>query len=496
MPLLDDLLADGGFPAPVRHAVATLAPGEATSTQARAIPELSGHPHLVLAAPTGSGKTLVAAAAVASALGGGASAPGRPRALVLCPTRELTDQVAGVLSSVLEGIGARTLSFTGAPSPRRDMLALARPVDCLVATPGRVLELLRSRRIALSDVIHLVLDEADMLLGPRFEGQTQAIVESMGRAREGLSVLAMTATATPETLGAFAARFARAPHLVACDGEGPSLPGGGAPRRIDLVVANGERETSEAIAELCAASPSSMVFVPRREDVAGTLDGLRDRGVAAEGFTGRSAPSTRAAAMDALRGGHTSALVSTDVTGRGIDIADLALVVHVGVPHAAEDITHRSGRTGRGTSAAGLVVALVPDERRSGFVAMAERAGLEVRDEVPVPELASRLRADARHRDRRAPVSAASGPPGAREGRRGRDSGDRKPRRDGGDGRSSREGRDTRGTGDSRDTRETRDARDERTRRDTPIARGRADERAERAGGARRAARGRLRHRR
>jgi len=463
VPPLDSVLADGGLPATVRHAVAQYADGAATEAQALAIPRLRESRSILFAAPTGSGKTLVAATAIARDLAGGASAPSAPRALVLCPTRELAEQVEGVLATVLEGIGARTAVFAGRPVQRRDTLVLARPVDCLVATPGRMLELLRTKRIGLGALRRIVLDEADLLLGDQFAAQTEAIVNAVPRAaRESVTVLAMSATLAPETAAELELRFSAPPLLIstpsasqqvggapeaaqqgtptrdgglprprayagaddpsdaaASSGEparsvdsaapatsapGTAAPGAGTPasaetgrgaagppKRLELVLAEGKAATARAVATVCARARSAMVFVPRREDVAGLLEHLRSEGFAAAGYTGRSAPSTRAEAMEALRSGRASVLVCTDVAGRGIDIDSLALVVHVGVPHSAAELTHRSGRTGRGHRVAGIVAAIVTPRDRDRIASMSASAGIDIRQNSSARELAEKL---------------------------------------------------------------------------------------------------------
>lgn len=384
---------------PVRHAVRAIADGRATEAQRLGIPAVVAHDHLALVAPTGSGKTLVAAVAACIELAVGASAPRRPRVLVLCPTRELADQVSGVLAEVLQGVGARTVSLTGSPAARKDTYALARPVDCLVATPGRMLDLIRRSTISLDDVGQLVLDEADMLLGPSFHTQTLSILEAVTTPRgRATRVLAMTATASPEDSGALQAAFGATFHdiRVAVDPSTTSPAHGsaaaGPPASLELLPARSEKAVRSALIELCSSARSAMVFVPRRADVADLVAALEDRGVAVGGFTGRSATSVRTSAMDSLRSGKVSVLVSTDVTARGIDVANLAMVVHVGLPHSAEDLTHRSGRTGRGHRPPGLVVAVIDPEEEERLREFADTAGLQVHRSGSARDVVAKLR--------------------------------------------------------------------------------------------------------
>lgn len=384
---------------PVRHAVRTIADGRATEAQRLGIPALVAHDHLALVAPTGSGKTLVAAVAACIELAAGSSAPRRPRVLVLCPTRELADQVSGVMAGVIEGVGARTVCLTGSPAGRKDTYALARPVDCLVATPGRMLDLIRRSTITLDDVGQLVLDEADMLLGPSFHTQTASILEAVTSPRgRAPRVLAMTATASPEDSQNLAEAFGVPFHDIrvaidpspASPAHGPAAAG--PPASIELLPALSEQAIRSALIELCSSARTAIVFVPRRGDVADLIAALKARGVSVSGFTGRSATSVRTAAMDSLRSGEVSVLVSTDVTARGIDVANLAMVVHVGLPHSAEDLTHRSGRTGRGHQPPGLVVAVIDPEEEARLREFADAAGLQVHRSGSAREVAGKLR--------------------------------------------------------------------------------------------------------
>lgn len=417
-----------------------IASGAATETQRLGIPAIVAHERVALVAPTGSGKTLVAGVSACIELATGASSPKRPRVLVLCPTRELADQVSGVLADVLQGVGARAISLTGSPSARRDTYQLARPVDCLVATPGRMLDLIRRGTLTLDDVGHLVLDEADMLLGISFEKQTAAILKAVTPpAGRPLKVLAMTATGSADYLksleSAFAAPFetvtidvpslatGRAPDSLSAV-AGPTGAPAGPPASLEVLHVRTDASIREAIVDMCARAASAMVFVPRRSDVADVLADLRSSGIEASGFTGRSATSVRNAAMESLRSGEVSALVSTDVTARGIDVADLSLVVHVGLPHSAEDLTHRSGRTGRGHRPPGLVVAVIAPDEDARLREFAEAARMRVRlarnsrevtEKLGTSDVSKRV---VRREDTRTQSRASARATGAARGRR------------------------------------------------------------------------------
>ena len=297
-----------------------------------------------------------------------------------------------------------------------------------------MLDLIRRGTISLDDVGQLILDEADMLLGVSFEKQTSTILKSVtppsGRQPK---VLAMTATGSAEYLDALEAAFGTPfePIVVEVPTRAVEIasasPASGPPASIEVLHARSDTAIREAIVAMCARATSAMVFVPRRADVADVLSDLRDHGIEASGFTGRSSTSVRTAAMESLRSGAVSALVSTDVTARGIDVADLSLVVHVGLPHSSEDLTHRSGRTGRGHRPPGLVVAVIAPDEDSRLREFTESAGMRVHHARNVRELAERLGpSDVSKRVFKSSVDSARGskPPRPNASTRGRRGGD------------------------------------------------------------------------
>ncbi|MBB1029793.1 DEAD/DEAH box helicase, partial [Dietzia sp. SLG310A2-38A2] len=161
---LGRLLAALGVAVPVRHAVSTVVDGPASAIQTVALEDAVADRDLLAVAPTGSGKTLVFAIAVAHRLAGAPSLPLRPRAVVVAPTRELAVQNAEVLAEVGAGAGLRVATFVGGQPLSKDRRTLVAPVDIAVGTPGRLTDLIRTGALSTADVQVLVLDEADHLL--------------------------------------------------------------------------------------------------------------------------------------------------------------------------------------------------------------------------------------------------------------------------------------------------------------------------------------------
>lgn len=368
---------------PVRHAVSAVASGPASAVQSAALGTAVGGGDLLAVAPTGSGKTLVFAVAAAHHLAGSPSIPGRPRALVVAPTRELAVQCAEVLSEVGAGAGLRVASFVGGQSLARDRRSLVAPVDVAVGTPGRLADLLRTGALSSADVRMLVLDEADHLLGPSFADQTAVLLDACG----GATLLATTATADEGVEDALRARRAgltihRVDAALPAAADAPTSGEGGgdaaasgAPRRLLLVCAPDPDAVAVALAARCRRA---LFFVPRRDAVEPLRAAIAETGVSAAGVAGSASPARRAAAFADLASGGVRVLVSTDLSGRGLDLHAIGHVVHVGPPHSVEDLVHRSGRTGRGDADTGVVAAVVRPAEVDRVRAQASAAGMAV----------------------------------------------------------------------------------------------------------------------
>ena len=395
---LRELVAAAGLPVAVQHAVARVADGPATTTQRQGVPAALEHPAVFLQAPTGTGKTLVAAIAAANVVQHGASAPHRPRVIALCPTRELATQVGQVLEQVLDGLGRRCVVLTGPPAPRRDTLLFSSPVDCLVTTPGRMLDLMHRHLADLSAVSLVVLDEADFLLDTNFIAQTTEILHATPLSDKKTRLLALSATANSQLHRHLEAASQAPLHTVRIDRPAPPSPSPaatpattGSPRQLTVFSSPSAQTRRTALHDALSRVHSAMVFVPRRNEVAPLVDFLTQRGLRVAGLSGNSAPSTRRTALTDLAGGAISAVVCTDIAARGIDIPRLELVVHTGVPHSAEDLLHRSGRTGRGTAQTGAVIVMCAPEELPRIEDLAQRVGMEVHAPVSAQAISEML---------------------------------------------------------------------------------------------------------
>jgi ATP-dependent RNA helicase DeaD len=364
---------------------------ELTPVQAAVLePELADR-DLRITSQTGSGKTLAIGFALrrlveepAPALKGCA----RPRALVVTPTRELARQVDEELGWLFAGCRGRVASVAGGGGYRDEARALARGPAIVVATPGRLLDHLRQGAIVPSDIVAVALDEADRMLELGFKDELDAIFEQVP---PGPRTVLVSAT-FPREVRALADRVQRNPAHV----EGTRL--GVANADIDHVLHVVEnRQKVDAIVNLLLADPDgqTLVFAHTRSRVGEIAEELAQSGFAVSALSGEMDQKARTRALAAFKRGDLRVLVATDVAARGIDVQDIARVIQVDVPSAADSYTHRSGRTGR-AGRKGVSSLLVAPAGVEQALRMLGRAGVSHRFE-PIPSAdAIRSKADAR----------------------------------------------------------------------------------------------------
>ncbi|HVW26468.1 MAG TPA: DEAD/DEAH box helicase [Polyangiaceae bacterium] len=335
-----------------------------TAVQAKVLdPALAGR-DLRITSQTGSGKTVAIGLAIRHEVGEPSPAKkgvARPRALVVAPTRELARQVEEELTWLYAGLGARVASATGGASYRDELRALSAGPAIVVGTPGRLLDHLTRKSIDTSTVSAIVLDEADRMLDLGFREELEAIFAALpGEHRTHL----VSAT-FPVDVRALADKVQKNPAHV----EGTRL--GSANTDIEHVIhLVHPREKLGALVNLLLESPDAqtLVFARTRADVADIADELDRAGFRVGALSGELDQAARNRALGAFRRGDLQALVATDVAARGIDVQDIARVVHVDVPTNPDAYTHRSGRTGRagrrGTSALLVPPSALPQATR------------------------------------------------------------------------------------------------------------------------------------
>jgi len=366
---LGSVLADRGFTelTPIQTAVLE--------------PNLVGR-DLRISSQTGSGKTVALGfvvadeVAVAVQLENRGPVRARPSVVLVAPTRELAVQLAEELSWLFKPLGATVVSLTGGTSLGIDFRELKRDPQVLVGTPGRVRDHLERGSLQLDRVSVVALDEADEMLAMGFEEEVSAILDATPEERRTHLVSATF----PPSVRSVAARHQHDPLMVA--GTVPGTCNSDITYRTMVVPAN-QRLSALVNVLLMEPEARTLIFVRTRMDTAGLSDALADLGFAVRPLSGDLNQRERTATLNAFRRGQTPILVATDVAARGLDVQDIAQVIHVDLPDSAEMLTHRSGRTGRaGRKGSSLI--FVPPRAARRVDAMLRHAGISAnRTDIP-----------------------------------------------------------------------------------------------------------------
>ena len=320
---------------------------EPFAIQARALPDALAGRDLLGRAQTGSGKTLAFGLPLLTRLAGGTSQPKAPRGLVLVPTRELAQQVADVLAPLGRCIGVTIATVYGGVSIGRQITRV-RDADIVVATPGRLIDLLERHACTLSGIQVTVLDEADHMADLGF---LPAVTRILDQTPAGGQRMFFSAT-LDHGVGQLVTSYTREPALHAVTA---STDAGPAEHRVLVLSAPDKVPVAAEI----AGRPGRTLFFVRTKHGADRLAKQFSRaGVDAAAIHGDRNQNQRQRALDAFTAGHPRVLVATDVAARGIHVDEVDLVVQFDPPNDHKDYLHRSGRTAR-AGASGMVISLV-----------------------------------------------------------------------------------------------------------------------------------------
>jgi ATP-dependent RNA helicase DeaD len=341
------------------RALSDLGYEEPTPIQREAIPPLLQERDLLGQAATGTGKTAAFALPVLQLLPGDGRGAG-PVALVLVPTRELAVQVSQAFHRYGRDLGVRVLPIYGGQPIGRQLQALERGVDVVVATPGRALDHIGRGTLRLGGVQTVVLDEADEMLDMGFADDIEAI---LGGTPEDRQTVLFSAT-LPSRIDGIARRHLRDPVRIAMGR--PAAATGGAPlvRQSAYVIARSHKPAALGRV-LDVESPSAaIVFCRTREEVDQLTETLNGRGYRAEPLHGGMGQEQRDRVMGRLRGGTADLLIATDVAARGLDVEQLTHVINYNVPSAPDAYVHRVGRVGRAGREGVAITLAEPREHR------------------------------------------------------------------------------------------------------------------------------------
>ncbi|HYZ55664.1 MAG TPA: DEAD/DEAH box helicase [Streptosporangiaceae bacterium] len=366
-----------GLPERLVRALAARDIHEPFAIQARALPDTLAGRDVLGRAQTGSGKTLAFGlpmltrlAATNATDGTAAASPRRreraPRGLVLVPTRELAQQVADVLAPLGRAVGVSVMTVYGGVPIGRQITRIRDGVDIVVATPGRLIDLLDRQACTLASIEITVLDEADHMADLGF---LPAVTRILDETPAGGQRMLFSAT-LDRRVGQLVTSYLSDPALHAVTPE--ALAGGTAEHRV-LVL---EAQDKVPVATEIASRPARTLFFVRTKHGADRLAKQLSRaGVEAAAIHGNRNQSQRQRALDAFAAGHPRVLVATDVAARGIHVDDIELVVHFDPPNDHKDYLHRSGRTAR-AGASGMVVTLAEQGQIRELQRMHDAAGV------------------------------------------------------------------------------------------------------------------------
>jgi ATP-dependent RNA helicase RhlE len=341
-----------GVSAEVEHALAARGIVEPFRIQTLVVPEALSGRDVLGQAPTGSGKTLAFGLPLVERLSAGEHAPA---ALVLAPTRELALQVTEELSLLGAPRGIRAGAAYGG-APIASQAKRLRGAHIVIATPGRLSDLVRRRLISLDAIRILVLDEADRMLDMGFLPQVEEIVRLLPKRRQ---TMLFSATLDGE-IGALARAYTTNPSRF--EAELPSRHADGEVEHRFVAVTAADKVDS--LVKLLAADRGlALVFVRTKRGADRLAHKLRGHGVEAAAMHGDMTQGARERALQRFRSGRVTTLVATDVAARGLDLEAISHVINYDPPEDSKGYVHRVGRTGRaGRSGQGITLVL-PDQQ-------------------------------------------------------------------------------------------------------------------------------------
>ena len=357
--------ADLGVSSAVVKALANEGVQEPFAVQRLVISDILAGRDVLARSPTGSGKTLAFGIPLVDRI---ASDGRRPAALILAPTRELATQIAADIRGIAHARALAVTAVYGGVGLVKQAKEAARS-QVLVATPGRLEDLLARRAFTLDHIRMLVLDEADRMLDMGFRPAVDRIVRACPAQRQ---TLFFSATLDGEA-GVTAQRYTTDPVRHE---DGPSARRAAAEVEHRFVPVSGEGRIDTLIAELEAERDLALVFVRTKRGADRLVKRLDARGVRAMAMHGNKSQRQREIALARFESGSIDTLVATDVAARGIDVSGISHVINFDPPHDHETYVHRVGRTGR-AGRAGIGITLVDHHERRELSLMADHLGIE-----------------------------------------------------------------------------------------------------------------------
>ncbi len=361
---MSNTFASLGLPPEIQKDLAGRGIREPFPVQAATIPDVLAGRDVNGKAPTGSGKTVAFGTPVLARVS--KAKPNRPRALILAPTRELAEQIHHELSPVAKAVGRTVAAVYGGVGYGPQVKALRQGVDLLVATPGRLEDLIEKRIVDLGEVATVVVDEADRMADMGFLPAVRRILDQTSKDRQ---TLFFSATLDRD-VARLSEEYQSDPVTHQAQAVDSKMPD--ATHHFWLVE---HRDRISYTAEIVERSDKTIVFTRTRHGADRLAKQLKKHGVTAVAMHGGRNQNQRTRALRSFSTGRAQALVATDVAARGIHVDDVSTVVHYDVAGDHKDYVHRSGRTGR-AGATGTVVSLVTPQQRREVTRMQRKLSL------------------------------------------------------------------------------------------------------------------------
>ncbi len=364
---------------PIKCAVAAKGYRVPTSIQAQAIPHLLQGKDLLGCARTGTGKTAAFALPLLDRLSRNARPAGahRPRVLVLAPTRELAQQIGESFATYGQNLRVTCTVVTGGVGQGPQVAAIRKGAEIVVATPGRLIDLMQQRHIQLDAIEALVLDEADRMLDMGFIPDIRRIVSVLPRKRQNL----LFSATMPPDIAELASRMLVDPVKVSVDPPATTV------EKVAQWVLFVERDRKAPLLGEVLRDPAMtrvLVFTRTKHGANKVAAQIGRGGVRAEVIHGNRSQNARQRALDGFRDGRVRVLVATDLASRGIDVAGITHVINFELPNIPESYVHRIGRTAR-AGAAGIALSFCATDERAHLrdIERLTRTKLKVVDRHP-----------------------------------------------------------------------------------------------------------------
>jgi ATP-dependent RNA helicase RhlE len=365
-----------------------------TPIQMQAIPKvIEGHDLLAIA-QTGTGKTAAFSLPILNHINSSQSETKNrsPRALILAPTRELAIQIAESIRLYGAYIGFKQVAIFGGVGQTPQVAALRKGVDIIVATPGRLLDLVNQGVCKLDRIELFVLDEADRMLDMGFVHDVKKIVAQLPRKRQTLFFSATM----PKTVSSLAANLLVNPVNVSVEQQSTTVE-----RIAQSVIFVPQNQKIAQLTDLLNGETvrSAIVFTRTKHRANRLALALNKAGISTEAIHGNKSQGARQRALGAFKKGQIKALVATDIAARGIDVDAVSHVINFELPNVPEDYVHRIGRTAR-AGASGIAISLCAPDERAYLKSIEKLIRLSIEVETGIPFSAESLAASPQNDER------------------------------------------------------------------------------------------------